>query len=761
MMSHVPSHNTDRDREKIGLKPTIGQAVVAAAKAGAAAAAAVNTVIEVEAAAAQDDTPLALAASSTAGRNGGKAGRGKSLSARRAAKAAKKKAIADAGSAEAAAAQHAMTQAGQVDVDDLDDLSSAWVEAGKTGRKWGGAGFGGRGWLQNGQVENARDIILYNVTLSYAGKLLIGQRANDGLAGISLKLMRGHRYGLMGNNGCGKTTLLRRFASGSMPGFPRHLTTLLVDQELGGGALTAAEEVLAADTKAADLQQQQEELERLMDDDADDDLTEEEREAAVEQLGEVLEKLELCEAGGLARQRVRAEETLVELGFTSELLKRPTAELSGGWKMRVALAKAAFMKPDVWMLDEPTNHLDLRAVGWLERQLKQLGGQEDTIVLIVSHDRAFLSEVATDILEFANQTIKQWGMPFDDYIEAKRARAAKQGREVENLEKRRTAAIEAANKMEKVANSKKGDQKKSKQVAQMRKKATSMGFNQDADGQKLGKFSTSGARAGSLLDAHGSQTNQMGQGGGRLNLATCAAAMFSGGGGDAPFRVRFHAPPALGNPRVAVLQLSEVAFRWPGAAADLLVDVTLSAHIGQRIALVGANGQGKSTLVELMRGAIQPTRGEVVVQRGATVAHYSQHAANSLPPEATPLEHLAQLFPHDTEAELRWALHSPAYKISHPFVMCSCRGRSLARARLDQFRARVVQHPWRPGGALQVRDALRRAEGAGRLRGSGARAATPDAARRAHESPGHDDHQLPLGGAGGLRGGRRSGLAQP
>ena len=103
---------------------------------------------------------------------------------------------------------------------------------------------------------------------------------------------------------------------------------------------------------------------------------------------------------------------------------------------------------------------------------------------------------------------------------------------MENLEKRRTAVIEAANK--KVANSKKGDQKKSKQVAQMRKKATSMGLNQDADGQKLGKFSTSGARAGSLLDAHGSQTNQMGQGGGWLNLGTCAAAMFSGGGGDAP-----------------------------------------------------------------------------------------------------------------------------------------------------------------------------------------------------------------------------------
>ena len=118
--------------------------------------------------------------------------------------------------------------------------------------------------------------------------------------------------------------------------------------------------------------------------------------------------------------------------------------------MRVALAKALFMKPDVLMLDEPTNHLDLRAVGWLEEELCKLDGT-DTITMIVSHDRAFLAATATDIVEFTNQTLRQYSMDFDTYIETKRARAAKMEREVDNLEKKRQRAIEVANKLEKAA----------------------------------------------------------------------------------------------------------------------------------------------------------------------------------------------------------------------------------------------------------------------------------------------------------------------
>ena len=118
-----------------------------------------------------------------------------------------------------------------------------------------------------------------------------------------------------------------------------------------------------------------------------------------------------------------------------------------------------------------------------------------------------------------------------------------------------------ANKMEKLASGKKGDQKKSAQVAQMRKKAMQMGFSQDADGQKYGKKSVTGARAGSIEQAIGHRVNQIGQGGGRLSLAAVAASMSDGGGGgggEAPFRVKFHIPCTLNKPRVAVLQLDDV-----------------------------------------------------------------------------------------------------------------------------------------------------------------------------------------------------------
>ena len=120
---------------------------------------------------------------------------------------------------------------------------------------------------------------------------------------------------------------------------------------------------------------------------------------------------------------------------------------------------------------------------------------------------------------------------------------------------------------------KKGDQKKSKQVAKVRKEVLRMGFKQNADGQSLSKkkISEGGDRAGSILSKFGKQANQMGQGGGRLNLASVANAMNEGmGGGEAPYRVQFKSPPSLSQPNMPVLQLREVSFRWPGREIVML-----------------------------------------------------------------------------------------------------------------------------------------------------------------------------------------------
>jgi ATP-binding cassette subfamily F protein 3 len=402
------------------------------------------------------------------------------------------------------------------------------------------------------------------------------------------------------------------------------------------------------------------------------------------------------------------------LGFGDELLRLPTRQLSGGWRMRAALAKALFVQPDVLMLDEPTNHLDLQAVGWLEAELQRMDGL-DTIVLVVSHDRAFLAAVATDIVEFVAQSLKQWPMGFDDYIEAKQMKATKQAHQIESLERRRNAAIEQANRMEKAAagkkRGKKGDEKKSKQVASRRKAVERMGFDRTEDGAKW-KVSEMGSKNGSLAQAFGKQTNAMTA----QQLARAAVGIFSGGGGgETPFRVKFKRPTTLSQPNLPVLQLREVGFAWPAAEEDggggggggggpaasaaggplLLNEVTLSLHGGDRLALLGANGQGKSTLVELMRGAVSPLSGEVIRGHGVTCAHYSQHSAESLPPQLSPLQyHLHVINYHDqnsglAEISLRFGepvrlMNDDAEQVDGRAVPLRLRGGAAERAGLVQ-----------------------------------------------------------------------------
>jgi ATPase subunit of ABC transporter with duplicated ATPase domains len=156
--------------------------------------------------------------------------------------------------------------------------------------------------------------------------------------------------------------------------------------------------------------------------------------SAVDELNEaltgVVSELGECEALlAPGKLQTKAKAVLQGLGFTEELLARPSDELSGGWRMRAALAQALFTQPDVLMLDEPTNHLDLEAVGWLETELVKLD-ETDTIVLIVSHDRSFLAATATDIVEFTGRKLVQWAMDFDEYIEAKEMAAAKMAQQV-------------------------------------------------------------------------------------------------------------------------------------------------------------------------------------------------------------------------------------------------------------------------------------------------------------------------------------------
>eukprot|EP00300_Choanocystis_sp_HF-7_P011310 c17402_g1_i2.p1 GENE.c17402_g1_i2~~c17402_g1_i2.p1 ORF type:complete len:631 (+),score=160.98 c17402_g1_i2:96-1988(+) len=401
-------------------------------------------------------------------------------------------------------------QQGMEDLNDLDAYTAAWLEAVKTGQRWGGRARGGR-QLRN--TEGSDAILVSNITLAYSGKVL--------LEGADLKLVRGQRMGLIGNNGVGKTTLLRRIASGTLPGFSRHLKVLYIGQEIAGSEESALECLLQSDDTVERLTRNQTALENELETATDDDA----RTFLSNELASVIEELE--EHSDESAQRARAIEALKTLGFTSALWSLPTSSLSGGWRMRAALAQAIFSPPDVLLLDEPTNHLDLRAVATLEDFLKTY--TSGMVVVLVSHDRAFLAAVVTGLIEMAGLKLQAWNnMSYEDYVIAKMDEAKRWENANEALDKKRDQLRQSLQKLE--SQVRKGDEKKSNQKASVQKKLERIGFDKTAEGKKW-KISTMGYRAGSL-DAEFMHLRG-------VKKTMTASERGAGSGGEVPFRARY------------------------------------------------------------------------------------------------------------------------------------------------------------------------------------------------------------------------------
>ena len=218
------------------------------------------------------------------------------------------------------------------------------------------------------------DVRIENFDLAYGSKVL--------LQNASLVMAFGRRYGFVGRNGMGKTTLLRSISKRDLY-IPPHLTVLHVEQEVRGDDTLAVDSVLQADIERTELLKREAELSAKI-------------KAGVEgntasELSAVYAKLSEIEAD---KAPARAALILFGLGFSTEMQNMTTKEFSGGWRMRLALARALFTKPDLLLLDEPTNMLDVKAILWLENYLQTW----PTTLLVVSHDRMFLDAVATDIV---------------------------------------------------------------------------------------------------------------------------------------------------------------------------------------------------------------------------------------------------------------------------------------------------------------------------------------------------------------------------
>lgn len=228
---------------------------------------------------------------------------------------------------------------------------------------------------------NVKDISIDSFSVSVKGKEL--------LKNVFVKLSHGNRYGLVGQNGTGKSTLLKLLAWRMIP-VPKNIDILLVEQEAEANEKTAVEAVVSANEELAKVRKEKESLEEADGENGDDGIG--------ERLAEVYERLERL---GSHTAEARAYQILAGLGFTQDMLDSPTEERSGGWLMRISLAKALFMEPSLLLLDEPTNHLDQSAVQFLEEYLCSL---KKTTLVVVSHNPDFLNIVCTDIIHLHDRT---------------------------------------------------------------------------------------------------------------------------------------------------------------------------------------------------------------------------------------------------------------------------------------------------------------------------------------------------------------------
>lgn len=242
-----------------------------------------------------------------------------------------------------------------------------------------------------------KDIQVNNFNITFGGNVL--------LENADLRLVYGRRYGLIGRNGVGKTTLLKHMASFEIEGFPRHHRVLHVKQEVKSSESSVLSVVLEADVERTSLIKKEKELLEAQQTVGDGPGA---LQTIMDELTEVYERMALI---GSTTAESRAAAILSGLQFSDEMQQSTTSSLSGGWRMRVALAGALFIEPDLLMLDEPTNHLDLEAVLWLQTYLKTY----QHTVLLVSHDRSFLNEVCTDVMLFKNLKLTYFKGNYDSY----------------------------------------------------------------------------------------------------------------------------------------------------------------------------------------------------------------------------------------------------------------------------------------------------------------------------------------------------------
>ncbi|CAK0734018.1 ATP-binding cassette sub- F member 1 [Coccomyxa viridis] len=413
----------------------------------------------------------------------------------------------------------------------------------------------------------SRDIHLESFTLLFHGHEL--------LVDTDLELNFGRRYGLVGPNGSGKSTLLKALGNREVQ-IPEHIDIYFLDREIPASDMTALEAVMSVD---AERQRLEKEAEGLIAD---------ESEEAQARLEDVYERLEALDA---STTEARAAQLLHGLGFTKSMQQKRTGDFSGGWRMRIALARALFVDPTFLILDEPTNHLDLEACVWLEETLKQF----KRILLLISHSQDFMNNVCTNVLRLHQKKLIPYGGNYDTYLQVRSELEDAQ------MKKHKWEQDQISHMKEYIARFGHGSAKLARQ-AQSKEKT-------------LEKMVRSG-----LTEAVAREHTV------KLNFTDV---------GKLP-------PP--------VLQFIDVTFGYTPDRV-LYEHVDLGVDLDSRVAIVGPNGAGKSTLLKLMTGDLEALDGMVKRHNHLKLGMYHQHLTELLDPKLTPLEYMLKEFPEGTTLE--------------------------------------------------------------------------------------------------------------
>ncbi|XP_021278754.1 ABC transporter F family member 4 [Herrania umbratica] len=466
--------------------------------------------------------------------------------------------------------------------------------------------IGSRASVLDGDDEadaNVKDITIDNFSVSARGKEL--------LKNASVKISHGKRYGLVGPNGMGKSTLLKLLAWRKIP-VPKNIDVLLVEQEVVGDDRSALQAVVSANEELVRLREEVAVLQNSSSAPGGGDGSDLNGDDAGERLAELYEKLQIL---GSDAAEAQASKILAGLGFTKEMQGRPTRSFSGGWRMRISLARALFVQPTLLLLDEPTNHLDLRAVLWLEEYLCRW---KKTLV-VVSHDRDFLNSVCTEIIHLHDFKLQFYRGNFDDFESGYEQRRKEMNKKFEIYEKQVKAAKRSGSRVQ---------QEKVKDRA---------------------KFAAAKEAAKS-------------KGKGKIDEDEPPA--------EAPkkwrdYSVEFHFPePTELTP--PLFQIINVSFSYPNRKDFRLSDVDLGIDMGTRVAIVGPNGAGKSTLLNLIAGDLVPTEGEVRRSQKLRVGRYSQHFVDLLTMEETPVQYLLRLHPDQEGLSKQEAVRAKLGKFGLP-----------------------------------------------------------------------------------------------